>query len=128
LISQAFTNLLKNAAEAIDTKIESGVSDFKPNIRVSATTGPARLEIRIQDNGIGLPQDTARLFEPYVTNRDKGTGLGLSIVRKIVEDHHGTLELRPAPIFDDSENAGAEAFIVLPLPHEVATTFPIEDK
>ena len=55
--------------------------------------------IRIADNGIGLPEDRARLFEPYVTTRDKGTGLGLPIVKKIIEEHGGTLVLEDAPAF-----------------------------
>jgi nitrogen fixation/metabolism regulation signal transduction histidine kinase len=39
------------------------------------------------------------LFEPYVTTREKGTGLGLPIVKKIIEEHGGTLELEDAPSF-----------------------------
>jgi len=127
LISQALTNLLKNAIEAIDSKVETGISNFVPKLRVKAKISPARLELRIQDNGIGLPQDTARLFEPYVTTRDKGTGLGLSIVRKIIEDHHGTLDLRPAPVFEGEETPGAEAFIVLPLPHDTLSSLLIKE-
>ena len=49
-----------------------------------------------------------------MTHRAKGTGLGLPIVKKIIEEHDGTLELIPAPIFDGSERAGAWARIVLP--------------
>ena len=58
---------------------------------------PDRLVIDIADNGTGLPDQPARLFEPYVTHRAKGTGLGLPIVKKIIEEHDGTLELMPAP-------------------------------
>ena len=61
---------------------------------------PSQLVIDIQDNGTGLPDQPARLFEPYVTHRAKGTGLGLPIVKKIVEEHDGTLELMPAPLFE----------------------------
>ncbi len=61
--------------------------------------------IDIQDNGIGLPDQPARLFEPYVTHRAKGTGLGLPIVKKIIEEHDGTLDLMPAPIFDGNARA-----------------------
>ena len=68
----------------------------------------------IQDNGIGLPSDRAKLFEPYVTHRDNGTGLGLPIVKKIVEEHGGTLDLRTAPVFAGHTHAGAEARITLP--------------
>jgi two-component system nitrogen regulation sensor histidine kinase NtrY len=73
------------------------------------------VEIRIADNGIGLPEDTSRLFEPYVTTRDKGTGLGLPIVKKIIEEHGGTLGLEPAEPFDDTDRRGAMAVIRLPV-------------
>ncbi len=116
MISQAFINLLKNATEAIDSKIENGVSeDYRPEIRVLVEAIEGALLVQIQDNGIGLPKSRARLFEPYVTNRDKGTGLGLSIVKKIVEEHSGQLDLLDAPVFDGNDAAGAEARILLPL-------------
>ena len=70
--------------------------------------------IEIADNGIGLPVDRARLFEPYVTPREKGTGLGLPIVKKIIEEHGGTLALVDAPLFDGNTHAGAMAVIRLP--------------
>jgi two-component system nitrogen regulation sensor histidine kinase NtrY len=70
--------------------------------------------IRIADNGIGLPPDRLRLFEPYVTTRDKGTGLGLPIVKKIVEEHGGTLALLDAEVFPGNSHAGAMAEIRLP--------------
>jgi len=73
-----------------------------------------RVTITIADNGIGLPEDRARLFEPYVTTRDKGTGLGLSIVKKIIEEHGGTLTLTDADIFAGNTHAGAAAVIHLP--------------
>ena len=75
---------------------------------------PDRLVIDIEDNGIGLPEQPARLFEPYVTHRAKGTGLGLPIVKKIIEEHDGTLELAPAPVFEGADRPGAWARIVLP--------------
>ncbi|MFV0335512.1 MAG: ATP-binding protein, partial [Tropicimonas sp.] len=71
--------------------------------------------IRVADNGIGLPEDRGRLFEPYVTTREKGTGLGLPIVKKIIEEHGGSLELRDAPVFDGNQHHGALAELRLPL-------------
>lgn len=117
LISQAITNLLKNASEAIDGKLEKGDIDanFHPEIRIIVTDVDGALMIRIQDNGIGLPQQRHRLFEPYVTTRDKGTGLGLSIVKKIIEEHAGRLELLDAPAFVEGAHLGAEARILLPV-------------
>lgn len=118
MIGQALTNLLKNAGEAIESLRERGAPEgHDPEIRVQMQVGERRTRLTIADNGIGLPQDRARLFEPYVTTRDKGTGLGLPIVRKIIEEHGGTLTLEDAPPFDDSGHHGAMAVITLPLPH-----------
>jgi two-component system, NtrC family, nitrogen regulation sensor histidine kinase NtrY len=114
MMNQAFTNLLKNAAEAIDERL-AGAPDSEPGqIRVTMAAEPERLVIEIADNGTGLPDQPARLFEPYVTHRAKGTGLGLPIVKKIIEEHDGTLELIPAPAFEGSAAPGASARIVLP--------------
>jgi two-component system, NtrC family, nitrogen regulation sensor histidine kinase NtrY len=115
MIGQAFTNLIKNAGEAIETLHEkSAVSGHVPEIRISLQADDAEAVIRIMDNGTGLPPDRARLFEPYVTTRDKGTGLGLPIVKKIIEEHGGTLALLDAPVFDGNARAGAMAEIRLP--------------
>lgn len=113
LMGQAFTNLIKNAREAIVEKRKTG--EIEGEVRVLVEPGRPNVVIRIQDNGIGLPAQRARLFEPYVTHRDSGTGLGLSIVKKIIEEHEGHLELRDAPAFDGGGTGGAEAEIVLPV-------------
>ena len=125
LISQALTNLLKNGAEAIDELTEKH-SDraFQPKLNVIVTDIDGAVLIQVQDNGIGLPSQRARLFEPYVTHKEKGTGLGLSIVRKIIEEHGGQLELMDAPIAEGQQHCGAEARIVLPLGRDQVTTEP----
>jgi two-component system nitrogen regulation sensor histidine kinase NtrY len=116
MLSQALTNLIKNAGEAIDTRQEQQTDiAIIPEIRVTMTTGERSTRIAISDNGIGLPEDRARLFEPYVTTRDKGTGLGLPIVRKIIEEHGGTLSLIDAEPFDGGGHIGACAVIELPI-------------
>ena len=114
MINQAFTNLLKNAAEAIEERLAKNPGSSPGEIRVAMEATPERLIIDIQDNGIGLPDQPARLFEPYVTHRAKGTGLGLPIVKKIIEEHDGTLDLVPAPPFEEGAAPGAWARIVLP--------------
>jgi two-component system nitrogen regulation sensor histidine kinase NtrY len=115
MISQALTNLIKNAGEAIETRIEKGVSlDLKPAIAISLTDQDTQVSITISDNGIGLPQDRAKLFEPYVTTRDKGTGLGLPIVKKIIEEHGGVLRLDDAEPIGGTQHVGAAATIELP--------------
>ena len=118
MIGQALTNLIKNAGEAIETLEENGLPENYPGgeVRVSMTRDGAMAEIRIADNGVGLPEDRSRLFEPYVTTRAKGTGLGLPIVKKIVEEHGGSLILTDAePFTEGLAHFGAMAVIRLPI-------------
>jgi two-component system, NtrC family, nitrogen regulation sensor histidine kinase NtrY len=123
MISQALTNLIKNAGEAIEAAMEKGMpSGFVPEIRVHLSVSGDEALITISDNGSGLPHDRARLFEPYVTTREKGTGLGLPIVKKIIEEHGGTLQLDDAAIFDGNTHHGAMAVITLPLNQAVVWT------
>ena len=114
MISQALTNLLKNAGEAIDTRRDKLGGTIAGEIHVGVEQVGDNVQVIIDDNGIGLPQDRARLFEPYVTTRDKGTGLGLAIVKKIVEENGGTLSLEDAPSFDAAPYFGARVVMSLP--------------
>jgi two-component system nitrogen regulation sensor histidine kinase NtrY len=95
LISQALTNIIKNATEAIAAVPPEELG--KGVIRVFAAREGDNIVIDVVDNGIGLPKENrSRLLEPYVTTREKGTGLGLAIVGRIVEEHGGVIELRDA--------------------------------
>jgi two-component system nitrogen regulation sensor histidine kinase NtrY len=95
LISQALTNIIKNAAEAIAAVPAAQLG--RGQIRVSAVRDGGDIIIDVIDNGIGLPKENrSRLLEPYVTTREKGTGLGLAIVGRILEDHGGHIELGDA--------------------------------
>ncbi|PKP73214.1 MAG: PAS domain-containing sensor histidine kinase [Alphaproteobacteria bacterium HGW-Alphaproteobacteria-6] len=115
MLSQAVTNLIKNAGEAIESLIEQGAPEgYDPEVRVVMGDDGDTVTITISDNGIGLPEDRARLFEPYVTTRAKGTGLGLPIVKKIIEEHGGTLVLTDAEPFAEAARPGARAEIRLP--------------
>ncbi|MEM1383341.1 MAG: PAS domain-containing sensor histidine kinase [Pseudomonadota bacterium] len=98
LLGQCLTNLLQNAADAIDARQERDGEDAPPGrIRVELSIGPRLYRVAITDNGIGLPSEARdRLTDPYVTTRKKGTGLGLAIVKKIVEQHGGELALGDA--------------------------------
>jgi two-component system nitrogen regulation sensor histidine kinase NtrY len=116
MIGQALTNTIKNGCEAIETLRDKGAPEgHEAQVQVSLEIEPSHAVIRIRDNGIGLPEDRVRLFEPYVTTREKGTGLGLPIVKKIIEEHGGTLRLKDAPPLDDTGQVGAEAEIRLPV-------------
>jgi len=95
LMSQALTNLIKNATEAIAAVPPAELG--KGSIRVFAAREGDDIVIDVVDNGIGLPKENrSRLLEPYVTTREKGTGLGLAIVGRIVEDHGGSIDLHDA--------------------------------
>jgi len=102
LISQALTNLVKNATESVVSagEAEDKATDWQGMVEVLVGKVGDRIEIEVIDNGLGLPrQQRARLLEPYVTTKgSKGTGLGLAIVQKIVEQHAGVLALEDAPV------------------------------
>jgi two-component system nitrogen regulation sensor histidine kinase NtrY len=96
LISQALTNIIKNATEAVAAVPEN--IRGRGRIRVRASREGENVAIDVIDNGTGLPKENRnRLLEPYVTTREKGTGLGLAIVGKILEEHGGKIELFDAP-------------------------------
>jgi two-component system nitrogen regulation sensor histidine kinase NtrY len=96
LISQAVTNLVKNASEAIDAAERT--EDYKGHVVAKLRNRGDRVTISVIDNGCGLPaENRSRLTEPYMTTREKGTGLGLAIVQKITEQHGGVLSLQDAP-------------------------------
>ncbi|MCF8480140.1 MAG: PAS domain-containing sensor histidine kinase [Rhodospirillum sp.] len=113
-ISQALTNLLKNAVEAIEGRDKPGAEDLplEPGrIRVALSARDGTATMTIVDNGRGLPDmEVKRLTEPYVTTRAKGTGLGLAIVKKILEDHGGDL------ILTNGSDGGACVTLTLPIP------------
>jgi two-component system nitrogen regulation sensor histidine kinase NtrY len=95
LISQALTNIVKNATEAIGAVPQDALG--KGSIVVMAARDGDDIVIDVIDNGLGLPKENRnRLLEPYVTTREKGTGLGLAIVGRILEEHGGGIELRDA--------------------------------
>jgi nitrogen fixation/metabolism regulation signal transduction histidine kinase len=105
-LRQIIHNLLRNAQDALEGR---------PDGRIEIVTGLAGRHARLSigDNGPGFPLDLLpRIFEPYVTTKTRGTGLGLPIVKKIVEEHLGTIEISNAPA------GGARIDIRLPLVKE----------
>jgi two-component system nitrogen regulation sensor histidine kinase NtrY len=109
LISQALTNVLKNAGEGIAARHAKG-DEAPGRIAVALAPNGVTFAFKVSDNGIGLPDEHRhRLTEPYVTTRAKGTGLGLAIVRKIMEDHGGEIALG-----DAEGGEGAEVTLTFP--------------
>ncbi|MGE0212190.1 MAG: ATP-binding protein [Parvibaculaceae bacterium] len=121
LVTQAVTNLVKNAREAIETR-QQRQADPPPRIAISVSRNDETIHVDVTDNGIGLPKtDRQRLTEPYMTTREKGTGLGLAIVKRIMEEHGGELLLMDAPErFDGGQ--GACIRLSFPLTQEPAVT------
>ncbi|WP_428629390.1 sensor histidine kinase [Sphingopyxis sp.] len=98
LLSQAMTNIVKNAVEAIEEQSKNSTTVPVGHIDAELAIGAqGEMVIRIIDDGIGLPQAREAIAEPYMTTRQGGTGLGLAIVKKIVEQHYGELEFSDNP-------------------------------
>ena len=105
-LRQIIHNLLRNAEDALENHEGARIL-----IQTEQVGRNARLTI--SDNGPGFPVELlSRIFEPYVTTKARGTGLGLPIVKKIVEEHLGTIEISNAP------EGGARIDIRLPLVKE----------
>ncbi len=123
LISQALTNVVKNAAEGIDA-LEGG-GKGKGRILVAMEVQPDQTVcLTVSDNGKGFPsEDRDKLTEPYVTTRAEGTGLGLPIVIKILEDHGGRVELLDGLPREDG-GVGAQVRLTLPIAGDQAPREP----
>jgi two-component system nitrogen regulation sensor histidine kinase NtrY len=97
-LSQALTNVVKNAVEAIEARRSRGeVSPDGDRVDLRLCRKDEQLVIEVTDTGIGLPEERERLTEPYMTTRVRGTGLGLAIVKKIVEEHMGEIAFLDRP-------------------------------
>jgi signal transduction histidine kinase len=105
-LRQAFTNLIINAVQATDN-VAAGEIEVVARLEIGAERPLVRIEI--SDNGGGIdPAQCEKLFEPFFTTRAKGTGLGLPIVRRIIEQHEGSIYL------ESNQDAGTRAVVLLP--------------
>ncbi|WP_010677821.1 ATP-binding protein [Bacillus timonensis] len=101
-MKQVFLNLIKNGVESMT---EGGRLTIEGNQGINDT-----VSIRIYDEGCGIPTDVKeKLFEPFFTTKDYGTGLGLMVSKKIIEDHHGKIDI------DSKEGKGTKVEITLPI-------------
>jgi signal transduction histidine kinase len=100
LLQQAFLNLLMNAMEAMGQRGE---------LTVATETRGSCLRIAIGDTGMGVaPENFGHIFDTFFTTKKHGTGLGLAITRRVIEEHHGTIEVQSQVGF------GSTFTIVLP--------------
>ncbi|MDA8137282.1 MAG: ATP-binding protein, partial [Desulfobacteraceae bacterium] len=110
---RVMVNLLQNATEAINDRVEENErrgASYTPAIAIDARLKGDCVVIEIQDNGIGMdPNTLAHAFEPLFTTRSQKTGMGLAIVKKIVEEHDGSI------ILESRRGIGTRAQLTLPL-------------
>ena len=115
-LRQALHNLMKNALEAIG---ETRKPQIQIVTRIVREGEQDWVELSVADNGPGLPVDFGeRWFEPYTSSKARGTGIGLAVVKKIVEEHGGSVRAGKA--------AQGGAMFVLRLPLEPASAYVAE--
>ena len=111
-LSRVCLNILDNACYAVTAKRQDAPRGYTPTVRVQTRARPAEVEIRIQDNGPGIPAAVREhLFEPFFTTKPpgEGTGLGLSLSYDVVaHQHQGSLRV------ESTEGESTEFIITLP--------------
>ncbi len=112
-ISRVFLNIINNGCYAANDRKKTSGDDFSPTIKVSTKNLKDKVEIRISDNGNGVPDKIKdKLFQPFFTTKPtgEGTGLGLSLSYDIVvKQHRGEIKI------ESKEGEGAEFIIQLPI-------------
>lgn len=111
-LSRVFLNMGSNACYAVREKSRRHIPGYQPEIRVTTRNLGDRVEVRIRDNGTGIPESARdRIFDPFFTTKSagEGTGLGLSISYEIVvQEHHGTVGV------DSREGEFTEFIVTVP--------------
>jgi two-component system NtrC family sensor kinase len=95
-IGRVILNLINNAFYAVDEKKKSGIENYEPTVSISTKKVDDKIEIRVTDNGNGIPQKVLdKIFQPFFTTKPtgQGTGLGLSLSYDIVKAHGGELKV-----------------------------------
>ena len=110
-IGRVLLNLINNAFYAVNEKIKKSNGDYKPEVVVSTKKLVDKIEIRVKDNGNGIPDSVKdKIFQPFFTTKPtgQGTGLGLSMSYDIIKAHGGEL------LVETKEGEGSEFIILLP--------------
>jgi signal transduction histidine kinase len=90
-LRQAFSNLLRNSAEAVR-------AGEVAKVKLTAAVNGAATAVSLADNGTGIPaEEISRIFIPFFTTKAEGTGLGLALVHRIVTEHGGTINVSSSP-------------------------------
>jgi len=109
-IGRVVLNLINNAFYAVDEKKKGNQNGYEPTVSVSTKRNNGKVEIKVSDNGNGIPQKVLdKIFQPFFTTKPtgQGTGLGLSLSYDIVKAHGGELKV------ETKEGIGSEFIIVL---------------
>jgi signal transduction histidine kinase len=127
-IGRAILNLITNAFYAITEKKKQQPEGYEPTVSVSTKKVDGQVEIRVKDNGNGIPQKVLdKIFHPFFTTKPtgQGTGLGLSLSYDIVKAHGGEIKVETLPAGEAGKEArpddpvgrgeGAEFIIRLPI-------------
>ena len=101
-LARVFLNIVGNACDATaEKRMAAGPDDpYRPTLWLTTRRGEGQIEIRIRDNGSGIPEDLVeKVFNPFFTTKptDRGTGLGLAISNDIVRQHGGTIRVDSEP-------------------------------
>jgi signal transduction histidine kinase len=111
-IGRVLVNLINNAFYAVSEKQKQSTNGYEPIVSVSTKKGDGKVEIKVKDNGTGIPQKVLdKIFQPFFTTKPsgKGTGLGLSLSYDIIKAHGGELKA------ETKDGEGAEFIIQLPI-------------
>lgn len=118
-ISRVLLNLINNAFYAVSEKAGNQPEQYEPTVMLSTEYVNRRIEIRVKDNGPGIPEEVAdKIFQPFFTTKPtgKGTGLGLSISYDIVtKGHNGKLTVITETGKNGQDETGTEFIVVLPV-------------
>ena len=104
--------MINNAFYAVAERKKQSGAEYEPTVSVSTKRSNDRIEIRVKDNGLGIPRQIVdKIFQPFFTTKPtgQGTGLGLSLSYDIVKAHGGELTV------ETKEGEGAEFIIRLPV-------------
>ncbi len=115
-IGRVVLNLINNAFYVVDEKKKSGIENYEPTVSVSTKKISGKVEIKVADNGNGIPQKVLdKIFQPFFTTKPtgQGTGLGLSLSYDIVKAHGGEIKV------DTKEGEGTTFIISLPANNQV---------
>jgi two-component system NtrC family sensor kinase len=110
-IARVILNLINNAFYAVNEKAKQSISGYEPAVAISTKKIDHKVEIRVKDNGNGIPQKISdKIFQPFFTTKPtgEGTGLGLSLSYDIIKAHGGEIKV------ETTEGKGSEFIIQLP--------------